>query len=125
MKRSGTVTKMEKLLLGLTALFLCGLLALHVHDRQQLRSVELAVETEREVSQEEILAEARTLNLNTASAEELTALPGIGEELARRIVEYREEHGSYENIEGIMKVSGIGEGKFEEIRERITVEETA
>ena len=116
---------MEKLLLGLTALFLCGLLALYVHDRQQLRSAELTVETEREVSQEEILAEARTLNLNTASAEELTALPGIGEELARRIVEYREEHGPYENIEGIMKVSGIGEGKFEEIRERITVEETA
>lgn len=125
MKRSGTVTKMEKLLLGLTALFLCGLLVLYGCDRRQLRSAEIAVETEREASQEEILAEARTLNLNTAAEEELTALPGIGEELARRIVEYRGEHGPYGDIEDIMKVSGIGEGKFEEIRERITVEETS
>ena len=125
MKRPGSVTKMEKLLLGMTALFLCGLLALHVHDRQELRSAEFTVETEREASQEEILAEAKTLNINTAAAEELTALPGIGEELARRIVEYREEHGPYGNIEDIMKVSGIGEGKFKEIRERITVEETS
>ena len=116
---------MEKLLLGLTALFLCGLLVLYGFDRRQLRSAEIAVETEREASQEEILAEARTLNLNAAAEEELTALPGIGEELARRIVEYREEHGPYGDIEDIMKVSGIGEGKFEEIRERITVEETS
>ena len=72
MKRSGTVTKMEKLLLGLTALFLCGLLVVYGCDRRQLRSAEIAVETEREAAQEEILAEARTLNLNTA-AEEMQA----------------------------------------------------
>ena len=125
MNRQGTVTKTEKLLLGLTALFLCGLLALHFHDRQQLQTAETAVETEREASQEEILAEAILLDINTAAAEELATLPGIGEELARRIVEYREEHGVYKDIADIMKVSGIGEGKFEEIRERITVEETA
>ena len=60
----------------------------------------------------------------TAAAEELTALPGIGEELARRIVEYREEHGPFETKEEIMQVSGIGEGKFADMKERITVEET-
>ena len=125
MKKAGTVTKTEKLLIVLTSLFLCGLLALHFHDRQQMQTVETAVEIEREVSQEEILAEAKTVGINTATAEELETLPGIGEELARRIVEYREEYGPYGEIKDIMKVSGIGEGKFEEIRERITVEETA
>ena len=52
----------------------------------------------------------------------LAELPGIGEELARRIVEYRAEHGAFQNVEGIMEVSGIGEGKFAALEGRITVD---
>ena len=62
------------------------------------------------------------LDLNAATAEELAELPGIGEELARRIVEYRAEHGAFQNVEGIMEVSGIGEGKFAALEGRITVD---
>ena len=124
MKRQGTVTKTEKLLLGLTALFLCCLTLLFFHDRRQSESAAVAVETTHAASQEQVLEELVPLNLNTSAAEELTALPGIGEELARRIVEYREEHGPFETKEEIMQVSGIGEGKFADMKERITVEET-
>ena len=61
------------------------------------------------------------MNINTATAAELETLPGIGEVLSQRIVEYREEHGPFESVEEIMLVSGIGEKKFEAIRSMITV----
>ena len=124
MNKQGTVTKTEKLLLGLTALFLAGLLLLSVYDRQQSGKEPAAVETERTAAQEEVLAELVPLNLNSATEAELAGLPGIGEELARRIVEYREVHGPFDTVEEIMEVSGIGEKKFEDMKERITVEET-
>ena len=62
------------------------------------------------------------LNINAATAEELTKLPGIGQALSQAIVEYREENGNFSTIEDIMKVSGIGEGRFAAIEEYIYVE---
>lgn len=61
------------------------------------------------------------INLNTASAEELTSLPGIGEVLAARIVAYREEHGPFQTLDDIMQVSGIGNKVVEEIRDLATL----
>jgi len=61
------------------------------------------------------------INLNTASAEELTSLPGIGEILAARIVAYREEHGPFQTLDDIMQVSGIGSKVVEEIRDLATL----
>lgn len=66
-------------------------------------------------------AEQLSLNINTATADELTALPGIGEKLAARIVEYRNENGPFFVIEEIMYVSGIGEAIFDKIEQYITV----
>lgn len=63
---------------------------------------------------------ALMININTASAEELARLKGIGEKIAARIVEYRQEK-PFDKIEDIMNVSGIGEKKFEDIREMICV----
>ncbi|MGB9886015.1 MAG: helix-hairpin-helix domain-containing protein [Moorellales bacterium] len=61
------------------------------------------------------------ININTATAQELEALPGIGPTLARRIVAYREEHGPFRTVEDIKNVSGIGEGRFAQIKDLITV----
>jgi len=61
------------------------------------------------------------INLNTASAKELTSLPGIGEVLAARIVAYREEHGPFQTLDDIMQVSGIGSKVVEEIRDLVTL----
>ena len=61
------------------------------------------------------------VNINQASASQLTALPGIGETRAREIVAYRDKHGSFSKPEDIMKVSGIKEGTFEKIKDYITV----
>lgn len=61
------------------------------------------------------------ININTASADELGWLPGIGPGLAQRIIDYRESHGPFTSIEQIMNVSGIGSGKYEDIRDLIAV----
>jgi competence protein ComEA len=62
------------------------------------------------------------ININTASSKELEELPGIGEVLAQRIVSYRETNGPFKSIEDLKKVSGIGERKFEAIKDLIVVE---
>ena len=61
------------------------------------------------------------VNLNTASKEELMTLSGIGESRAEDIIRYREENGGFQNIEDIMKVSGIKDAAFQKIKDRITV----
>ena len=63
------------------------------------------------------------ININTAAEKELVSLSGIGEGRAADIIAYRKENGAFSCIEDIMKVSGIGEKTFEEIKERITVGE--
>lgn len=62
------------------------------------------------------------ININSADAEQLDTLRGIGETMAQRIIKYREDNGPFETIEEIMKVSGIGESKFEDIKDFICVE---
>jgi len=62
------------------------------------------------------------LNLNEAGASELAALlPGVGETLAARIIEYREEKGGFSHIEELLEVEGIGEATFAAIRDYLTV----
>jgi len=61
------------------------------------------------------------VNLNTATVEELDALPGIGPTTAQKIIDYREENGPFIDIEEIMQVSGIGLSTFENIKDLITV----
>ena len=61
------------------------------------------------------------VNINTASAEELMTLSGIGESKAAQIVSYRESNGAFQKIEDIMKISGIKEGVFSKIKDYITV----
>ncbi len=62
------------------------------------------------------------ININTADAEQLITLSGIGESRAKDIITYRESHGGFRRIEDIMNVSGIKESIFDRIKERITVE---
>ncbi|QUH20515.1 helix-hairpin-helix domain-containing protein [Alkaliphilus sp. B6464] len=61
------------------------------------------------------------ININNASMAELNSLPGIGEVLANRIVEYRSEKGDFKSVEELKNVSGIGDKKFSEIKDKVTV----
>ena len=65
---------------------------------------------------------AGTLNINEATAAELRELPGIGETLAARIVEYRTENGPFESVEELLAVQGIGPGTLAGFSEYVTAE---
>lgn len=61
------------------------------------------------------------VNINTANKEKLETLPGIGETTAQKIIDYREANGKFNNIEDLKNVSGIGDAKFNSLKDKITV----
>jgi competence protein ComEA len=69
-------------------------------------------------------APAGKVNINTASAQQLTTLPGVGEKLAARILEYRQKSGSFKSTQELMNVRGIGEKNFAKLSPYLTVGET-
>jgi len=63
------------------------------------------------------------VNLNTASIEQLTTLPGVGPKLAARIVEYRQKSGTFRSTKELMNVQGIGEKNFAKLETWLSVGE--
>ncbi|WP_433210246.1 helix-hairpin-helix domain-containing protein [Dactylosporangium sp. CS-047395] len=61
------------------------------------------------------------INLNTASVADLQKLPGIGEVLAQRIVEFRDGHGGFRAVTDLRQVEGIGDAKFAQLKDKVTV----
>ncbi len=61
------------------------------------------------------------ININTAGQAELETLPRIGPKVAQRIIEYRAQNGGFKKVEDLMKVKGIGEKIFAQIKDQITV----
>jgi competence protein ComEA len=66
-------------------------------------------------------SEAGLVNVNSASAEQLEALPGIGAAMAARIIEYRQKHGPFKRLDELMNVRGIGEKNFLKLKPLMTV----
>ena len=94
-------------------------LALPVSDGEQIR-VLTQEEAATGQAMSEVVSDSR-VNINTAGKDELMTLPGIGASRADAILEYREQHGGFEDIEEIMQVPGIKEHSFEKLRENIKV----
>ncbi len=69
----------------------------------------------------ETVDDSDLLNINTATVEQLVALPGIGETRAQDIIAHREAYGDFQSIQDITQVSGIGDGTLEKITPYITV----
>lgn len=111
----------ETWILALTLLFAASMTALYFHDIRSAPESGYTVTTEKQAENESRPAAA--VNVNTASAEELTALDGIGEVLAGRIIAYRTAHGPFRSVEELTEVEGIGESKLDAIRGEITVKE--
>ena len=64
--------------------------------------------------------DAEKVNINTADADELDALPGIGPVLAQAILDYRAEHGDFQTLDELLEVRGIGSAKLDAMRDEIT-----
>ena len=63
----------------------------------------------------------KKVNINKATASELTSVPGIGESTAEKIIAYRDENGKFKSVEDIRNVSGIGASKYEKMKDYISV----
>jgi len=61
------------------------------------------------------------ISLNSATAEQLNGLPGVGDVLAARIIEFREAHGGFQSVDQLREVSGVGEKRFSEMKDRVAL----
>ena len=63
----------------------------------------------------------QVVNVNTASAADFEALPGIGPKMAARIIEYRQKNGPFKKVEELMNVRGLGEKNFLKLKAQLTI----
>lgn len=117
-------------LLVITAVFAAFTLGLYAgrnssHDAIQITGISVAARNSASATSPTLAAAPSAepdypININTAQAHELAVLPGIGELLAQRIVDYRTVHGPFPAPEELLNVEGIGTGKLEAILDLIT-----
>ena len=120
------LTKQEKIILiFLTLTFATGL-GVNSYKKSQ-QSIQLSVQPDQinsaRTKADRFIAEQRFININTSKIGELTRLPGVGEEIAKNIIEYHRTHGPFRSKEGLMQVKGIGDKKFEKIKDLIVLEQ--
>jgi comEA protein len=97
-------------LAAVVTLFVCGLMRTTVRAGQEPTG-----------SAPRVDPRTTLVNVNTATSQQLEALPGIGPSTASRIVEYREKNGPFKKIEDLMNVKGIGEKGFLKLKPLVTV----
>lgn len=126
MSENGFLTKTCGVLLALTVMFSAGLWLLRTGETPARSAPGYTVITDKDArSASAVMPQAPLrINVNTASAEELQALTGIGPVKAEAMVEYREKHGYFTCAEDLLNVSGIGEATLAGIRDDITWEVT-
>lgn len=115
------LTKTDVFLLGLTLLFAAAVALTWLLTPHRMQG---DYEISAAQAQDGEAAQVRTVNINTATVNELDALPGIGPVLAQRIVDWRAENGAFTDVEQLTQVNGIGEAILENIRVFITTEDT-
>ena len=115
--------KGEKAALIITALFFVLIMGYWLGGRSGEADTvitEFAVRSNAEIYEETVAAAdtgkaLKRININSCTKEELESLPGIGPELAERIIEFRRQNGGFKTIEDITKVRGIGAATYEDI----------
>ena len=110
--------KPQWILVGITVMFACVLLGVFLGRNltHNYISVGNTMPSSTGESPQQNKPNDGRININTATEQQLTLLPGIGETIAKRIIEYRTENGNFTTVEDLMKVSGIGEKKFEQMK---------
>ena len=104
-------------------------LAQKIHDEDKLYVPKIGESPEQSEQEDELYGSTvgiiskndGKVNINTANETELTTLPGIGPATAQKIIDYRTTSGPFKSIEEIKNVSGIGDKKFEQLKDKIKV----
>ena len=113
-------------LIILSTIFFVGAVLLHVKQaraRHDITIVDNGVKKVHTLEQvEKILVEKRKVPINSATPKELTAIPGIGEKTALKIIEYRDRKGHFNSPEDLLDIKGIGPAKLEKMRPFLKIE---
>ena len=113
--------KGQFILISITIAFLGLVVGLFI-GRNTIRTVPTKAPNKSVSSQTDVPAlQNGRFDINTATISQLQELPGIGEITAQSIIDYRNEHGPFQQIEDLLNVKGIGETRFNEIKDYICV----
>ena len=124
-ERRRLLTGPERAALALTALFLIAAAAVSLRPRAEIRLEQgSAAQISRLAPEADTAAGETLVDLNTADCDALQTLPGIGPELAGRILAYRAAHGPFTDAAELLQVDGIGEKTLARLLEHVTVGET-
>ena len=83
-------------------------------------TVHIPLADEQMVTSSTVFIAEALININTATTSQLMDLPGIGETLANRIVEYRNQNGQFHSIDELLQIDGIGQKKLDQIQHLIS-----
>lgn len=115
--------KPQWILIGITLMFACVLLGIFL-GRNMTRNY-IAISNTTQSTSTESTQENQTndgkIDINTATQQQLMLLPGVGETIAKRIIEYRTENGEFAAVEDLLMVNGIGEKKLDQMKPYIKV----
>lgn len=119
--------KPQWILIGITTMFVCVLLGIFLGRRNAPEKIPVnsgttPVTNGTVQNGQYVESSDGKININTASKNQLMLLDGIGETTAQKIIDYRTQNGNFTKIEELMNVKGIGEKKFEQIKDRIKTE---
>jgi len=120
------MTKQEKsVIYFLVALLFLGLAVKFFKatlNRPHLKVESANITADKNIDIKRIIKEKSTIKINSATVEDFNRLPGIGQGLAGRIVEYRNQNGNFVMIEDLKNVKGIGDKKYDAIKDYLAVD---
>jgi len=116
----------EKRVIAALGLFLITGLGVSAYKKSAARPVvgtgQFSYKDNKAISDFDSARQARRVNINTATLEELETLKGVGERIARRIADHRSSKGAFSSVEDLSSVKGVGQKILAENRDRLTVE---
>ena len=115
--------KQQWILLGVTAVFLCLIIGIFVGRNLTgaYIPVNKVISTDTTDTNNTTQPQDGRIDLNTATLQQLQLIPGVGEVIAQRILDYRTEQGGFHAVEELLHVSGIGEKKFEQMKQYVKI----
>ena len=117
------VEKSEKILIGISLILTSFIILYNLFYVPHIPNLDI---TKKEINfqnkdEENKIIPDYLININSASHEMLTMIPGVGSVTAKKIIEYREENGGFEDIKELMNISGIGKKKFKKMRDYVKI----